>query len=210
MGFASFPIILHKEEANAGIGEPVGLFVNYVNTLLRGGVPAEGLPGAFLDLYALDFYEAQVRNGGHSQFVGNSGGRLRANLEHALRGAQMLGMPELVQVLRECRDWCEANPVERDRQDGWSHRAVVLDALDNRFYAMEYDDVAYASFVVEQPEKVQGWIKAATEATEFRARCKYRLLAGAWLLKQPNTELLPGGDIEAAVERILKQHARAS
>lgn len=210
MSLASFPIILYKDAANAGICEPVSLFVYYVNALLRGDVPAEDLPRAFLDLYALDFYEKQVNNGGHSQFIGNSGARLQANLEHALRGAQMLGVEELVQLLSECRDWCEANPGERDRQNGWSNRAAALDALDERLYALEYDDIAFASFVAEQPETVQTWIKAATGATDFRARSKYYLAAGAWLLKQPTTELLASGDVDAGLQKILKQHARAS
>lgn len=76
--------------------------------------------------------------------------------------------------------------------------------------AEEYDDIACASFVAGLPEGVRTWIEAATEATDFQARSKYHLAAGAWLLKQPNMQLLPGRDADAALEMILKQHARTS
>lgn len=207
---AAFPIVLHKETEFTGVGELIEMFVYYVNTLLRGGVASEDLPRAFLDLYALDVYEKQVRNGGHSQFIGNSGGRWKANLEHALRGAQMLGVEELAQVVSECQDWCEANPTERDGQNGWSVRAAFLDPLDERLYRMEYDDSGYAAFVAAQPATVQDWIRAATEASTFQARSKYLLAAGAWLLKQPDTQLLPYNEADAAIERILKKLARTT
>jgi len=208
MSIMSFPIILHKHEINSAIYAPIEAFVDFVNMLLRGHVPSDKLPVAFLDLYALDFYDKQVRNGGHSQFIGNSGARLQGNLEHALRGARTLGVEELEQLLEECRDWCEANPIERDRQDGWSHRAAALDTLDDRLYIIEYDDDAFTSFIEEQPETVRVWINAATEVTDFRARSKYHLAAAAWLLKQSNTRLMQDNDADAAIESIVSRYAR--
>ena len=203
-----FPILLSKEQVNCGIREPAELFAHYINTLLGGGIPASDLPSAFLELYALDFYSGQVRNGGHSQFVGNSGGRLDANLDHAIRAALMLGLPRLVQLLGECRNWCVAHPIERDRQDGTSNRAVALNELDDRFFDMEYDDAGYGAFVASQSEPVQAWIRAATEATDFYARSEYHLAVGAWLLDQPDTLLLTDDELETAVERMLKLFAR--
>jgi hypothetical protein len=210
MTLVSFPIILDQDDANAHIGGPVGSFVDYMDALLRGGVSSDDLPVAFLDLYALDFYQAQVRNGGHRQFIGNSGGLLQANLAHSLRGAQMLGLPELAQLLGECRSWCEANPIACDRQDYWNNRPTILSALDRRLYAMEYDDVAYSAFVAAQHETVQAWIEVATEADGYEARNAYRLAAGAWLLMQPDTQRLSGDDVAASLENILRQHARPS
>ena len=89
-----FPIILCEGEVHGEVYGITGAFVGYVNDLIRGGVQTKDLPGAFLDLYALDFYYWQVCNGGHSQFVGNAGARLQADLDHAIRGAALIGMPD--------------------------------------------------------------------------------------------------------------------
>lgn len=43
---------------------------------------------------------------------------LDANVDHALRGSEMLVMPELGRLLTECRDWSAANPEERGKLAG--------------------------------------------------------------------------------------------
>lgn len=204
---APFPVLLAEEEANRGVWGPAELFVDYLNRLLRAGVQASVMPGAFLDLYALDFYCGQVRNGGHSQFVGNSGGRWQANIEHAMRGATMLDLPTLAQLLGDCGDWCAAHPRERDQQDGSSHRAVALDDLDDRFFAMDFRDGGYERFVAAQSERVKTWITSATEASDYQARSPYLLSAGAWLLDRPGTRLMPGREMDAALKDVLRLYA---
>lgn len=204
---APFPVLLAEEEANRGVWGPAELFVDYLNTLFRAGVPATALPGVFLDLYALDAYFGQVRNGGHSQFVGNSGGLWQANIEHAMRSATMLDLPTLAQLLVDCGDWCASRPGERDRQDGSSHRAVALDDLDDRFFAMGFRDGGYELFVAAQSERVQAWITMATEASDYQARSPYLLAAGAWLLDRPQTRLMPGAEIDAALKDVLRLYA---
>lgn len=109
-----FPIILALGDVNDEIYGITGAFVRYVNDIAGRGLAKSVLPHDFLDLYALDNYYWQVWNGGHCQFIANSDAMLGANLDHALRGSEMLAMPELAQLLMECRGWCDANPEERD------------------------------------------------------------------------------------------------
>src|SRR3954452_22579319 len=51
-----------------------GAVVDYVNQIQRVGVFTRGeLPAAAMQAYHADYYLAQVNNGGHSQFIGNTG-----------------------------------------------------------------------------------------------------------------------------------------
>ena len=197
-----FPIILMRETLASAVYEPISVLVHYVNGLLTLGVHDTQMPRYLIDLYALDYYQGQVRNGGHSQFIGNSGNTLSQNMQHALRGATLLKLDAVTQILTECRDWCDAHPDECEQQNGFSERAAPLELLDSRLYAVEYDDAGYAGFVAAQPEHVQDWIKTATNASDFYARSQYHLAAAAWLLTQPNTRILPHEEAVAAMRKI--------
>jgi len=204
-----FPIILREGEVHGEVYGITGAFVGYVNDLIRGGVQTKDLPGAFLDLYALDFYYWQVCNGGHSQFVGNAGARLQADLDHAIRGAALIGMPDLAQLMEDCRDWCDANLDERDRQDGSANRASALDALDDRFFSqelMDHEEAGFAAFVASQPTLVRAWLEEATRHSRFRSRNRYCLASGAWLRAYPGIRILPRDEVSAAVAAIVTAH----
>lgn len=204
-----FPIILREGDVHDEVYGITGAFVGFVNDLIRGGVQAKDLPGAFLDLYALDFYYWQVCNGGHSQFVGNSGARLQADLDHAIRGAALIGMPDLAQLLEDCRDWCDANLDERDRQDGSANRASALNALDDRFFLqefMDHDETGFAAFVASQPASTRAWLEEAARHSQFRARNRYCLASGAWLSAYPAIRILPADEASAALATIITGH----
>jgi len=154
---------------------PISEFVDYINFLGDHGVLEENMPPEWYDLYALDFYVAQVKNGGNSQFIHNARHLLFMQLDRAKRAAGMLGLPELVAMIDSCRAWCEANPRARARQDGFENSADALEALDDRLFAYKFEkaktgagdavveDPAYAAFVAEQPVDIQDWIARASE-----------------------------------------------
>lgn len=207
-----FPIILASGDVNDDISGIMGAFAIYVSDIVRRGVARSALPPGFFDLYALDFYYSQVCNGGHSQFIGNSGGVLDENVDHALRGSEMLAMPELGRLLTECREWSDANPEERDKA-GWDLWPEALKRLDDRFFeddVIEFDAPGYSAFVACQSESVRAWIENATRRTSFRSRNKYSLAAGAWLVGYPGTRILPREEAVVATETVIRACSRPS
>jgi len=148
----------------------MGAFAIYVTDIVRRGVARSALPRDFFDLHALDYYYSQVCNGGHCQFIGNSGGMLDSNVDHAPRGSEMLTLPELGRLLTECRDWSDANPEERDKLAGWEFWLEVLERLDDRFFEddfMEFDVAGHSAYVACQSECVRTWIENAASEPAF-------------------------------------------
>jgi len=208
-----FPIILALGDVNDEIYGITGAFVRYVNDIAGRGLAKSVLPHDFLDLYALDNYYWQVWNGGHCQFIANSDAMLGANLDHALRGSEMLAMPELAQLLMECRGWCDANPEERDSLAGWDVRPKALDLLDDRFFAedlMELDDAGHSAFVASRSDAVRAWIEMTTTRTSSRSRNKYCLTAGAWLIGYPGTQILSREEAMTATETVILAYSQPS
>lgn len=96
------------------------------------------LPTELIQVRYADYYLEQVNNGGHSQFVGNSGAKLANNIEHALAGLRNMGARRQVEILTQLKAWIEANPTEAALQKGFGEfRAPYLDELDERFYDAE-------------------------------------------------------------------------
>jgi len=96
------------------------------------------LPPELLQVYCADYYLAQVNNGGHSQFVGNSGKRLANNIELALAGLDNMGARAHRSLLTALKDWIAANPDEAARQKRYGEfRASYLDDLDNQFFDLQ-------------------------------------------------------------------------
>ena len=143
---ASLPLILPQTVFRREIYDPVSNLVNYVNVLFQEGYSAETLRQDLIDMYALDFYDSQVRNGGHSQFIHNSFEHRETGMERAARAAHMIGLPEMATMLDRCATFCRDNPDLADEQDGFGNRADVLDELDKTLFAFKYtyeDRTAY-------------------------------------------------------------------
>src|SRR5262249_2730054 len=110
-------------------------FVNHVRAASQ--YADHELPPEVLGIYCADSYLAQVNNGGHSQFVGNSGQSLAANIRYALPGLKTIGAEAQYRTLADLKDWITANPKEAAAQNGFSSRAADLETLDTRFYEAE-------------------------------------------------------------------------
>lgn len=113
--------------------------VDYVNEIQRVGIySGRELPAVAMQAYYADYYLAQVNNGGHSQFIGNTGvAMLPTTCGDALAGLKAMGASVQHQILQEVMAWVEEHPGEAAQQNGFETRAAVLNALDTRFYEAE-------------------------------------------------------------------------
>lgn len=113
--------------------------VYYVNEIQRVGVfHARELPAGAMQAYHADYYLAQVNNGGHSQFIGNTDvAMLATTAADALAGLKAMGASAHYQILQEMMAWVQSHPEEAAQQTGFGERAAALDALDTRFYEAE-------------------------------------------------------------------------
>ena len=113
--------------------------VDYVNDVQQAGVFARHeMPAKAMQAYHADYYLAQVNNGGHSQFIGNSGELLRTITADALAGLEAMG--RRWPTAKSCSRWPHGPPrtsPDAGAQDGFGVRAEPLDGLDTRFYAAE-------------------------------------------------------------------------
>lgn len=116
-----------------------GAVVDYVNEIQRVGIySGRELPAVAMQAYHADYYLAQVNNGGHSQFIGNTGvAMLPTTCGDALAGLKAMGASVQHQILQEMMAWVEELPGEAAQQNGFEMRAAVLNALDTRFYEAE-------------------------------------------------------------------------
>lgn len=115
---------------------------------------AEFSPRA-IQAYHADYYLAQVNNGGHSQFVHNSGRNAPFVWTDAEAGLAAMGAHVQRELLTTMIDWTLANPDAAQQQNGFSQRDAFLDQLDKAFYAAENDAPLSA--------KATAWIKAWPE-----------------------------------------------
>ncbi|WP_316015043.1 DUF4375 domain-containing protein [Roseobacter sp. HKCCA0434] len=97
----------------------------------------EELPPQTVQAYYSDYWLAQVLNGGHSQFLHNSG-RAPEIFEAVDGGLAAMGASEHRAIFARMRDWAATHPDEAAAQTGFSGgRASELDELDSRFYDLE-------------------------------------------------------------------------
>lgn len=115
--------------------------VDFVNEMLaRGAYRVDEIPARAIQAYWADYYLAQVVNGGHSQFMGNSrssGTDPEFIQNSALADLRAMGAAGHCETLTEMIAWAEANSSEARKQSGFGNRAATLDALDKRFYAID-------------------------------------------------------------------------
>nr|WP_249815198.1 MULTISPECIES: DUF4375 domain-containing protein [unclassified Bradyrhizobium] len=91
-----------------------------------------------MQAYHADYYLAQVNNGGHSQFIGNTGVEMLPTTSgDALAGLKAMGASAQHQILQEMIAWVGEHPAEAALQNGFENRAAALNALDLRFYEAE-------------------------------------------------------------------------
>ena len=99
----------------------------------------EGFTAPQRYLFSLQWYLAEVNNGGHDQFYSNSTGIV---WEDAMNGAREMGMEELYGIIRESADRMGGKPA-KEREDRWDQMSELepeFGDLNKRLYAMEKAD----------------------------------------------------------------------
>lgn len=106
--------------------------------------------GPEVDAYCAVYYEAQVNNGGHAQFVANSGNNMHI-FEAALSGLDDVGAKTQAALVRGMIAWVRANPDDAEKLVNNHTRPEPLDRLDDQFFAANGKEPIKA--------RVKAWIK---------------------------------------------------
>jgi hypothetical protein len=87
-------------------------------------------------VHAMLWYRAEVNNGGHQQFYGNSTGIVWRD---ALEGFEAAAMPEVAAIVRESASRVGGSPslVREERQKELETKAPNFDDLDDKYYECE-------------------------------------------------------------------------
>lgn len=125
-----------------------GAVVDYVNHLLhaafyeRGEVPVEALWS-----YNVDYYLAQVNNGGHGQFVSNSGW-MAAMREDITAGLAAMRATDAAEIFAELQRFALEEPArfaQAAEGGGFGEADPVIAGLDDRFFAGPSATIAAAN-----------------------------------------------------------------
>ncbi|TKB70992.1 MAG: DUF4375 domain-containing protein, partial [Mesorhizobium sp.] len=88
-----------------------------------------------MQVYHADLYSAEVKNGGHSQFIYNAGQEIQAIIASARAGLAAIGAKGQLATLEKMSVWVAEHPDEAAGQTGFEGgREDFLDTLDDVFY----------------------------------------------------------------------------
>jgi hypothetical protein len=115
--------------------------INFVNAMSKAHYDRNEICQKAVQAYHLDYYYAQVLNGGHTQFASNSG----ANLELALADARMalstMSAVDYLAIADGMLSWLDANkgnwPQPLDYDAWYETTSKPFDSLDKAFYALD-------------------------------------------------------------------------
>ncbi|WP_068117013.1 DMP19 family protein [Tropicimonas marinistellae] len=135
-------IVVPKSALDTAESDPfriVGAVVDYVNHLVSSGhYTRDEIPPEAIQAYHCDYYYAQVTNGGHAQFVGNSLRNLEFVLSDIDEGLRTAGADDYLAIFAKMGEWILANPKDARKQTGFEGGiAPELEALDAPFYALD-------------------------------------------------------------------------
>ena len=144
--------------------------VNDVNAMTSTGLyRIDEIWPELIGLYYLDFYVAQVRNGGHSQFTHNARSNFQQVLDAVEDALSNTHMPQVSEVFDAYRQWCLGNPKLITEQTGFTGgRAPELDELDQQLYSA-LDKVVYPSPLAGSVSK-WGFVRALPDDEYTSAR----------------------------------------
>lgn len=112
--------------------------VQFVNALAeQGAFNSDELPLNALRCYHVDYYLAQVANGGHGQFVGNSGWD-EMTIRNISDGLRAMDAGPYVEIFDDLRKFIDSNPDQAAQVAagrGFGDQVPAIEALDDRFLA---------------------------------------------------------------------------
>lgn len=165
--------------------------IDFVNTMLNdGGCVHAELPVNALRSYFVDYYLAQVLNGGLSQFVGNSGWKSHI-VQHCYDGLKAMGLKAHYRLFRKLEKLLNADRARTHRvadSRGFGDIDPAIAKLDDKFTAQNCKhpiDEANAKWLKSLPElqvvedaryleTIEG-LKATNPLRETRLAARHRL-----------------------------------
>ncbi|WGW04355.1 DMP19 family protein [Tropicibacter oceani] len=116
----------------------VQAIVNYTNQMTgQGRYKRTELPAAAIQAFHCDYYLAQVLNGGHAQFVGNTRALIEETFCDVVEGLRAMGATDYLILARSGQKWVRENPQEAAQQTGFEGGiAESLSRLDGPFYQL--------------------------------------------------------------------------
>ena len=113
--------------------------IEYVKALTLDGCYRDSeLPAEAIQAVSAESYLGEVNNGGHRQFVFNSGGNYRLNCLNALSGLRSMGAQEHAALLGAMVDWVEHNFDELvSSEEQFAPPPDFIRELDTKFYELE-------------------------------------------------------------------------
>lgn len=138
------PAAVMADEDEYALVQAVIDFVNWAFNQ-AGLIPGE-FPVEALDSYFADYYVAQVKNGGHAQYISNSGWTDVTN-RCATRGLTAMGASGYAAVNQDLLAFMAAagEPLRQTLIEDFSPKAAPeTEALDDRFFALD-DKLYYAA-----------------------------------------------------------------
>lgn len=116
--------------------------VRFVNAMVdEGGYLMSELPPNALRSYYVDYYCAQVHNGGLGLFVGNSGWKPET-IENCITGLEAMGLHKHLRLFRSLKSLLESDP-ERAQQiadgRGFGDIDPGVSKLDDKFFELDAD-----------------------------------------------------------------------
>ncbi|WP_136441841.1 DMP19 family protein [Pacificoceanicola onchidii] len=154
-------------------GPLVQALVRYTNHMTgEGRYKRTELPPAAIQGFHCDYYLAQVLNGGHAQFVGNTRNLLEETLRDVVAGLKAMGAKDYLILALAAQKWTRENPEEASAQTGFEGGiADALQRLDRPF------------FQLDRKTPLQGFI-------------------AAWIAQHPHLEVVPDADLPAALQAL--------
>ena len=120
--------------------EPLWFCVNIYEDEQRYNKDLEQFSQPQRYIFAIQWYFAEVYNGGHDQFFFNSTGIVWRD---ALEGFRAIGLDSCAEILAEAASRMGGSP-SMDREERWEQQErfnAEFDDLDSRFYALDEEEL---------------------------------------------------------------------
>ncbi|MBW3245818.1 hypothetical protein KUV57_24615 [Epibacterium sp. DP7N7-1] len=157
-------------DAKDGSKLPSYLLNKQMHILLEAGVSWDRLNPDLRAAFLLGYYLGNVRNGGHSQFMGNARNYYDGDpgrfLSWAMKAAERYEMQETLAIMRDVLIWMSENPEEAATQTGFTpHVSPALKPYDTALFSADtVDEQAWLARVNSLP---------ACHAQTFLRMCSY-------------------------------------
>lgn len=133
------PVIVPRSTVEEAVEQPFELVFaveKFIHAMVSNGLYRHSeINAKAMQVSHADLYSAEVKNGGHSQFIHNAGQEFDAMVANARAGLTAAGAKGQLATLEKMSVWVAEHPEEAEGQTGFEGgRDDFLDTLDDAFY----------------------------------------------------------------------------